>query len=365
LIKRNSSSVIITILILFALSSAGSLRVIAVGDIMMGSDYPVNMLPPDGGGDLYDNVTNILRSADLTLGNLEGVLLAGGVCAKKPAKGKVYAFRTPPSFAQHLVDAGFDFLNLANNHLNDFGLGGIESTMKTLDAYGIAYGGPAGKSGEFMVNEKQIAILCFATSPGTELVFDTDAAQGRVAAMAREKDIVIVSFHAGGEGLGYLHTRDTFEYFLGQPRGNVVEFAHAVIDSGADFVWGHGPHVPRALELYKGRLIAYSLGNFFTWGFNVAGERGYAPALKVVLDSAGVFIHGNVISLLQTQGKPLDVDTLHRAAILMKRLSQEDFPASAPLIMNDGTILRTGTGSAINCGVNSNPRPSTSRYPEN
>jgi len=321
----------------------------------MGSDYPVSMLPPNNGSDLYGNVTNILRSADLTLGNLEGVLLTGGVCAKKPAKGKVYAFRTPPHFAQHLTDAGFDFLNLANNHLNDFGIGGIESTMKTLDLHGIDYGGPAGRSGEFIVEGKKVAVLCFATSPGTDLVFDTDAAQRRVAAMAQQSDMVIVSFHAGGEGLGYLHTRDTFEYFMGQPRGNVVEFAHAVIDSGADFVWGHGPHVPRALELYKDRLIAYSLGNFCTWGFNVADERGYAPVLKVVLDSTGVFMHGNVISLLQKQGKPLAVDPQHRAAILMKRLSTEDFPKSAPLIMDDGTILRTGTGSAIDCGVNSNP----------
>jgi hypothetical protein len=347
LIKHPPTSIITTVLILFALSSAGSLRVIAVGDIMMGSDYPVSVLPPNSGGDLYSNVTNILRSADLTLGNLEGVLLTGGVCTKKPAKGKVYAFRTPPHFAQNLAAAGFDFLNLANNHLNDFGIGGIESTMKTLDLHGIAYGGPAGRFGDFVVEGKKVVILCFATSPGTEQVLHIDAAQRRVAAAAQKSDIVIVSFHAGGEGLGYLHTRDTFEYFLGQPRGNVVEFAHAVIDSGADLVWGHGPHVPRALELYKDRLIAYSLGNFCTWGFNVADERGYAPVLKVVLDSTGVFMHGNVISLLQQQGKPLAVDTLHHAARLMRRLSTEDFPRSAPLIMIDGTILRLGDRHAL------------------
>jgi len=85
--------------------------VIAVGDIMMGSDYPVSMLPPNGGNDLYTNVANILQSADLTMGNLEGVLLSGGVCTKQMARGKVYAFRTPPSFAQHLADVGFDCKN--------------------------------------------------------------------------------------------------------------------------------------------------------------------------------------------------------------------------------------------------------------
>lgn len=339
---------VLTVLLLLSLGCAGSLSVIAVGDIMMGSDYPVNMLPPNWGNDLYSNVVNILRSADLTLGNLEGVLLTDGTCAKEPARGRVYAFRTPPSFAQHLADVGFDFLNLANNHLNDFGVGGIKSTIKTLNDYNITYGGPRGQSGAFEINGRKIAILCFATSPGTELVFDTEAAQQRVAAMARQNDIVIVSFHAGGEGPKYLHTRDTFEYFLGQPRGNVVDFARAVVDSGADFVWGHGPHVPRALELYKDRLIAYSLGNFCTWGFNVADERGYAPVAKVLLDSIGVFLHGNVISLLQKPGKQLVVDSLHHAARLIKRLSAEDFPRSAPLIMQDGTILRhvpdRGTG---------------------
>lgn len=329
------------ILILFlSFAGAGSLTVIAVGDVMMGSDYPVGMLPPKGGSDLYGNVTSILRGAHLTLGNLEGVLLEGGICAKKTKRGKVYAFRTPPSFAQHLADAGFDFLNLANNHLNDFGTLGITSTMKTLTDCGITHGGVSGKVGQFEINGVRVAIACFATSPGTELIFDIGRAQTKVSDLAKNNDVVIVSFHGGREGIGALHTSDTFEYFLGQPRGNVVSFARAVIDSGADLVWGHGPHVPRAIELYKNKLIAYSLGNFCTWGFNLADERGYAPVLKVALDSTGVFLHGNIISLLQEIGKPLVFDTEHRAAKLIRRLSAEDFPASGPLIMEDGTLLR-------------------------
>ena len=308
---------------------------------MMGSDYPVNMLPPNSGRDLYENVKAILRAADLTLGNLEGVLLEGGTCAKKMKKGKVYAFRTAPTFAEHLSDAGFDFMNLANNHVNDFGLHGISSTMRTLGEYGIEYGGVHGEVGEFDINGIRVAIASFATSPGTDLLFHVTNAQKKVSNLAKASDIVIVSFHGGQEGIGALHTRDTFEYFLGQPRGNVVEFARAVIDSGADLVWGHGPHVPRAMELYKDRLIAYSLGNFCTWGgFNLADERGYAPVLKVVLDKAGVFKHGNIISFLQEPGKSLSADRQHRAAKLIRQLSAEDFPKSTPLIMEDGTMLR-------------------------
>jgi hypothetical protein len=153
-------------------------------------------------------------------------------------------------------------------------------------------------------------------------------------------DYVIVSLHGGGEGVKYMHTPDSFEYFLGWPRGNVVKFAHAVVDSGADLVWGHGPHVPRALELYRGRLIAYSLGNFCTWaGFNIDAERSYAPILKTVLDSSGAFVSGRIYSGIQRPGSYLQLDSLHRAARLMQRLTAEDFPGSGPRISDEGVIL--------------------------
>jgi hypothetical protein len=125
---------------------------------------------------------------------------------------------------------------------------------------------------------------------------------------------------------------------MGWPRGNVVKFSRAVVDSGADFVWGHGPHIPRAMEIYNDRLIAYSLGNFCTWGFNLGDERGYAPILKVVLDSTGVFQHGKIISGIQRTYKYLALDSLHRAAKLVKELSVQDFPDSAPIISDQGMI---------------------------
>ncbi|UCF70777.1 MAG: CapA family protein [candidate division WOR-3 bacterium] len=305
---------------------------------MMGSDYPSLNLPANLGRDLFGNVADTLRSADLTLGNLEGVLSEGGSCTKNPEKGRVYAFRTPPVFTRNLADAGFDFMNLANNHMNDFGAQGIRSTAWILSEHGIEYGGPEGKIGIFEVDSVSVAIACFATSPGADLIFDIPAAQRKIGRLAEDHAIVIVSFHGGGEGLGFLHTRDTFEYFLGQPRGNVVAFARAMVDSGADFVWGHGPHVPRAMEIYKHRLIAYSLGNFCTWGLNISDERGYAPILRVVMDSTGVFNHGKVISAQQSPGQVLFLDSLHAAASLITRLSASDFSGSAPIIADDGTI---------------------------
>ncbi len=338
MIKNTLRFLSISIIFLCFALHADSLTITCVGDIMMGSSYPSNNLPPDSGCNLFKDVTYLLRDADLTLGNLEGTLLTGGVCTKKIEKGRCYAFRTPPGFADNLVNAGFDYLNLANNHMNDFGQGGITSTMNTLKNAGLVCGGPHGSVGEFVVRGLHVAIVSFATSPNAHTIFKIEEAQRIVAEHTRSHDITIVSFHGGGEGLKYLHTRDTFEYFMGWPRGNVVQFARAVIDSGADLVWGHGPHVPRALEIYNDRLIAYSLGNFCTWGFNLGDERGLAPILEVNMDTAGVFLSGRVHSAEQRTYTNLRVDTLHRAARLIRRLSLEDFPKSTPLISEDGLI---------------------------
>lgn len=306
---------------------------------MMGSDFPKSNLPSDRGATLLDAVDSILQEADITCGNLEGTLGTGGTCTKQVKKGVCYAFRTPPDFVGNFVHAGFDFMNLANNHMNDFGIDGIKGTMQTLDGAGIQYGGPFSTNGFFEIDSISVAIAGFATSPNANTVFDIAQAEQIVEELAQEHDIVIVSFHGGAEGRSCLHVRDTMEYFLGNPRGNVVQFAHRVIDRGADLVWGHGPHVPRAMEIYNDRLIAYSLGNFCTWGFNVSTELGYAPILTIVLDSAGVFLHGHITSALQQAGKGLVLDEQFHAARLIRDLSNIDFPESCPVIAADGMIL--------------------------
>lgn len=317
---------------------ASSVSVIFVGDIMMGSDYPDENLPPYNGSKLFTNVSSVLMNADLTLGNLEGTLLEGGISAKEVKKGKCYAFRTPPEWAKNLRNAGFDFLNLANNHMNDFGPGGISGTIKALNDAGLAYCGANKKVGQFNVKGITIAVVSFSTSPNTNSVLEIKEAQHIVSEQAKLNDIVIVSCHAGAEGIKALHTRDNLEYFMGEPRGNLVEFSRAVIDSGADFVWGHGPHVPRALDFYKDRLIAYSLGNFCTWGFNLVGELGYAPILKVELDSSGVFKKGQIFSTIQKTYKSPELDSDNRAGKLIKKLSKEDFPESGLIVKGNGEV---------------------------
>jgi hypothetical protein len=338
LIRGISNLKILFLLIFPVCLFAGSVSMIFVGDIMMGSDYPDKKLPPYNGNQLFINVSSTLTKADLTLGNLEGTLLEGGVCTKEVKKGRCYAFRTPPDWAENLINAGFDFLNLANNHMNDFGPGGIKGTIRALTDVGLVYGGAYEKVGKFNVNGIKIAIVSFSTSPNTNSVLDITKAQQIVAEQAKQSDIVVVSIHGGAEGIKALHTLDVAEYFMDSPRGNLVRFSRAVIDSGADFVWGHGPHVPRALDIYKDRLIAYSLGNFCTWGFNLVGELGYAPILKVELDSSGVFKRGHIFSAIQKTYESPELDPLNRAGKLIKKLSEEDFPESGPVILDNGEI---------------------------
>jgi hypothetical protein len=154
----------------------------------------------------------------------------------------------------------------------------------------------------------------------------------------------VVSFHGGTEGLRALHTKDAEEYLGSESRGNVVRFAHTVIDQGADLVIGHGPHVPRALELYNDKLIAYSLGNFCTYGIiSIKQEKGLAPILSVSLDKNGDFVRGKIYSFKQKYpGFPLP-DKKRRAARLIKQLSKTDFPDSTISIDNLGNFSRLKT----------------------
>ncbi|MCK4231836.1 CapA family protein, partial [candidate division WOR-3 bacterium] len=110
-----------------------------------------------------------------------------------------------------------------------------------------------------------------------------------------------------------------------------IEFAHTMIDAGADLVIGHGPHVPRGMEVYEGKLIAYSLGNFCTYRcMQLTGELGYAPLLVVEVDSIGNFLRGEIHSFRQFPPGGPTKDTTEAVFNLMWSLSVTDFETSAP-----------------------------------
>ena len=236
----------------------GLVQVVATGDIVMGS---TPNLPPDGGRSFFSDVQADL-AGDVVLGNLEGTLSTGGGSKCGAGAANCYAFQTPPSYARWLVQAGFTVMNLANNHAYDFGASGLRQTIGALKAVGLAYTGRPGQVTVARVGQIRVAIVGFASYPWAASLTDVAAARQLVERAKRRADVVIVTMHAGAEGTDHQHVARKTELFLGENRGNVMRFSHAVVDAGADLVVGHGPHVLRGMEWYKrrpDRLLARQL----------------------------------------------------------------------------------------------------------
>ena len=319
-----------------------SITIAAVGDIMLGSPFPNDTrMPPNDGADLLKGVTPILSAADIAFGNLEGPIVDGGTSAKCAPNSKMcFAFRSPTRYGKYLKAAGFDVMSVANNHAGDFGEAGRVSTQKVLDEQGIKYAGSLQTTTAYLdAKGRRIAFIGFGHNNGMPSVNDLDNARQLVAAAAKKADIVVVSFHGGAEGIGAQHVPNQSEIFLGENRGNLPAFTHAVIDAGADLVLGHGPHVLRAMEIYKDRLIAYSLGNFCTYGwFKLEAETALTEILEVKIGTDGKFVSGKINGAHQ-EGRGIPVlDNTGNSIRKVRELSLADFGLSAPKIADDGTI---------------------------
>jgi Bacterial capsule synthesis protein PGA_cap len=313
-----------------------------VGDIMMGTNYPDDSrLPPEGGAFLMRGVEDLLRTADITMGNLEGVLLDSGGTAKSCRDPKVcYVFRSPVTYVNNLIRAGFDILSLANNHAGDFGDEGRVSTMRTLDSAGIGYAGQLTMPYTTIVRDSiTYGFVAFAPNSGCLNLNDIDDATRIIQHLDSISDIVIVSFHGGAEGAQYQHVLRQEEIFYGENRGNVYALSHAWIDAGADIVLGHGPHVTRAVDVYKGRFITYSMGNFCTYrGINIAGINGLAPIIKVYMNRTGEFLKAQIIPTYQTFDTGVQVDPDNRVIKVIQKLTEKDFQESEIQIDDNGLI---------------------------
>lgn len=325
------------------------ITIAAVGDMMLGTDYPENHLPDDDGVSFLQAVTPLLSKADLTFGNLEGVLLDDGTPRKKCNNPNAcYLFRSPARYVQHYKNAGFDVMSLANNHARDFGEEGRLASMNTLAAAGLRHSGLRGDFATMHIGGISVAVLAFAVTRNSNLLHDYERAKLTVGWHAENHDIVIISFHGGAEGRGVTHLPFGEEEYFGEPRGDVVKFARMMVEAGADLVLGHGPHVVRAMENYNDRLIAYSLGNFATYyGISVDGDRGIAPILVTTLDGNGKFIEGTIHSTIQIRPDGPSVDPDMQAFKLIRKLSSEDFGTPGIQFNPDGSILPTTRRSRL------------------
>ena len=294
------------------------------GDTTLGSSYGD---PPQQGRALFSQLRSLLLQPDVMLVNLEGTLSVGGTSKSSgQASTNSYSFQAPPANAAALKWAGIDLVNLANNHSHDYLASGLEQTENALAKEGVRYTGLPGQITILRANGISVAVLGFAPYSWTANLADIPQAQKLVKRAASEADLVVVVMHAGAEGSDQIHTPHGAEYAYGEFRGQTRSFAHAVVDAGADLVLGSGPHVLRGIERYKGRLIAYSLGDFAGWGnFGLAGNLDLSGLLTVRLDKRGNLLGGHWYSLrLDAPGVP-KIDPGKASLHLVQLLSEEDF----------------------------------------
>jgi hypothetical protein len=304
-----------------------------VGDTTPGSRYG---LPPKQGRALFAKLRAQLRVPDIMVGNLEGTFGSGG--KSKDSSGTSFSFQAPPSYAAALAWAGFDLVNTANNHAHDFLEAGMASTHRALKAVGVAY---TGLPGQISVVESQgVRVAFIGVSPyrWSQSLADVSGTAALVRRALKKADVVIVLMHAGAEGSGQTHTPKGSEHAYGEFRGTPRAFAHAMIDAGASAVLGSGPHVVRGIERYKGRLVAYSLGNFAGWGnFGTSGTLGLSGLLTIRIDRTGEVLGGKWLSLrLAGSGVPA-VDPKRSSGTLVRKLSRQDFTDPWPMAA-DGSL---------------------------
>lgn len=313
----------------------GVVAIVATGDIVMGS---TPNLPPDGGRSFFSAVQTDL-AGDVVIGNLEGTLSRGGSSKCGENSTNCFAFRTPPSYARWLARAGFTVMSIANNHAFDYGEQGLEQTIAALEGVGLRYAGRPDQVTVQRVGEIRVAIVGFASYPWAASLTDIPAAKRLVRAADGLADVVVVTMHAGAEGRDRQHVRPGTEWFLGENRGDPMRFSRAVVDAGADLVVGSGPHVLRGMEWYKGRLIAYSLGNFAGYKvFSLGGPLSTSGILRVTLAGDGRFETGRLVATHMVGAGLPALDPAENAHGLVRSLSRTDFGRRGVKVSRDGFL---------------------------
>jgi hypothetical protein len=355
-------------------------RLAFVGDINLGTLTIPDGVPPEEGRGLFQASRDALRG-DLVVGNFEGVLGDSGTTYKCGREGKhvtladtappkpepkakrkavpppkapasdqppaprmCYAFLTPTALAPRLAEGGFTHLNLANNHASDFGDDARTTTVRILDSLGLRTYGPIGSIAVDTVRRGDsftlVGLVGFTTYPYAYDLLDIARSAAVVDSVRDLVDLLVVTFHGGAEGSKALHVPEAAESLGREPRGDLRAWARAVIDAGADGVVGHGPHVLRGIEFYRGKPIAYSLGNFLTYrGFNLAGPLGLTGVLQLEAGPDLEWRRARFVPMVQLPRSGPALDPGRAALDLMRTLSREDFGDSAARFGDDGEVL--------------------------
>ncbi len=265
----------------FNYRTPSTLTLAAMGDVNL------DIRPVQEGDFAYPwvSVRGLVESADLAFANLECSISYRG----EPLPGKGFTFRGDPGALPYMREAGLDVVSQANNHVRDYGGEALMDSFAYLDAAGVARCGAGADWGQahtpayLMGNGLKVAFLAYSDInwtgwqagsgyPGVADASEVGQMQADIAAAKANADLVVVSFHWGTER----------KY---TPDGSQVYYAHAAVDAGADLVLGHHPHVVQGCEIYSGKLIAYSLGNFvFSPG---SPECRWTILGRITIDQAG------------------------------------------------------------------------------
>jgi hypothetical protein len=312
-----------------------SIALAFVGDTILGNTPRL----PSSPGSYLDPVRPQL-AADLTFGNFEGTFTTDttGKCGTTSGNG-CYQFRNPPTYARIFHRDGYDVLNLANNHSHDFGLDGLRSTKSAIVDAGMRYTGLPGQITYLTRNGIRVAFVGFAPYSSTNNLLDLSTAATLIRQAHSHASFVVVYMHAGAEGASADHVTGTEEHFLGEDRGNPELFAHRAIDNGASLVVASGPHVMRGMQFYRGRLIAYSLGDFASfWDFSTSGVLAHSGILRVTLSDTGAFRRARLVSVnLTTAGRAY----LGGGSVsFVRTLSDDDFGSTSPRFSSTGLITK-------------------------
>lgn len=262
-----------------------SITISAAGDCTLGTDEyfdPSTSLNAyyDSNGPAYffQNVKSIFEADDLTIVNMEGTLTE-----ETSRQDKTYAFKGPAEYTQILTEGDVEAANLANNHSHDYGDQSYTDTIAALDAAGITNFG-YDRTAVMDVNGVKVGLV------GTyELADGMGCEEGMIANIKAVEEqgaqIVIVSFHWGLEKENY-------------PTENQVNLAHSAIDNGADLVLGHHPHVLEGIEVYNGKNIVYSLGNFCFGGNSNPSDKDTMIFQQTFTVQNGELVEDNVTNII-------------------------------------------------------------------
>ena len=296
--------------------SAQNIQISAVGDLVFTPNEKFN-------SKALEQASIFFKQTDMAFANLEGPITDRGVLQKVSRAGHTYAFRFPVSTAKFLREADIDAVNIANNHIRDYGAQGVQDTIRYGHQQKIM---AIGNKGSIFVKEikgRRVGLMTFGYHNAQNDMKDFETVVASLQAAKAQTDLLVVAFHAGAEGAPAAHLTDGVETYLGENRGNPRAFAKLAIENGADAVIGFGPHVLRGAECVNGKPVLHSLGNFVSaGGLSIAGASSLTVIGQVAFGLDGTFLGARVIPMTFNVDKTPVFDPTARSVQMMNILSQ-------------------------------------------